>query len=51
MRLIIQPDLSGISEWAANYIVASINKFAPTATWYYILSLPTGSTQKADSAL
>lgn len=44
MRLIIQPDLSGISEWTANYIAACINKFVPTANRPFVLGLPTGST-------
>jgi glucosamine-6-phosphate deaminase len=44
MRLIIQPDLSGISEWTANYLVSSINKYAPTASRPFVLGLPTGST-------
>lgn len=44
MRLIIQPDYSGISEWAANYIVSKINDFSPTADRPFVLGLPTGST-------
>ncbi len=44
MRLIIQPDYSNISRWAANYIAAEINKFAPTPERPYVLGLPTGST-------
>ena len=44
MRLIIQPDYSGISNWVANYIVTKINDFAPTAERPFVLGLPTGST-------
>jgi glucosamine-6-phosphate deaminase len=44
MRLIIQPDIWGISEWTASYMAASINKFAPTANRPFVLGLPTGST-------
>ncbi|HZK69435.1 MAG TPA: glucosamine-6-phosphate deaminase [Paludibacter sp.] len=44
MRLIIQPDISGISKWAANYIATRINKFAPTTERPFVLGLPTGST-------
>jgi glucosamine-6-phosphate deaminase len=44
MRLIIQPDISGISEWTANYIASSINKYAPTASRPFVLGLPTGSS-------
>jgi len=44
MRLIIQPDVSGISEWVANYVMTEINSFAPTNDRPFILGLPTGST-------
>jgi glucosamine-6-phosphate deaminase len=44
MRLIIQPDMSGISNWAANYIAARIKNFAPTTERPFVLGLPTGST-------
>jgi glucosamine-6-phosphate deaminase len=44
MRLIIQPDTSGISTWTANYIVTRINNFAPTIERPFVLGLPTGST-------
>lgn len=44
MRLIIQPDYSSISVWAAKYIAAKINKFEPTADKPFVLGLPTGST-------
>jgi glucosamine-6-phosphate deaminase len=44
MRLIIQPDATGISDWAADYIANSIRKFSPTAERPFVLGLPTGST-------
>jgi glucosamine-6-phosphate deaminase len=44
MRLIIQPDMSGISSWAANYIATKIENFAPTTERPFVLGLPTGST-------
>jgi len=44
MRLIIQPDYSGISTWVANYLVTKIRSFAPTAERPFVLGLPTGST-------
>ena len=44
MRLIIQPDTTGISDWVANYVAAKIKKFAPTAKRPFVLGLPTGST-------
>ncbi|MEI8087520.1 MAG: glucosamine-6-phosphate deaminase [Paludibacter sp.] len=44
MRLIIQPDLEAISEWAATYIADKINSFSPTANRPFVLGLPTGST-------
>jgi glucosamine-6-phosphate deaminase len=44
MRLIIQPDMSGISSWAANYIANKIENFAPTPERPFVLGLPTGST-------
>ena len=44
MRLIIQPDCTGISEWVANYMMTEIRNFAPTADRPYVLGLPTGST-------
>lgn len=44
MRLIIQPDYQNISRWTANYIVDTINKFAPTSERPFVLGLPTGST-------
>ena len=44
MRLIIQPDYSGISNWVADYVAAKINDFSPNAERPFILGLPTGST-------
>lgn len=44
MRLIIQPDYQTISQWAANYVAAKINKAQPTAQKPFILGLPTGSS-------
>lgn len=44
MRLIIQPDYQTISQWAANYVAAKINKSNATAEKPFILGLPTGSS-------
>lgn len=44
MRLIIQPDYSGISTWVANYIATEINQFSPTYERPFVLGLPTGFT-------
>lgn len=44
MRLVIKKDYNNCSEWAANYIAATINKFAPTKENPFVLGLPTGST-------
>lgn len=44
MRLIVQPDITGISTWVANYIAARINEFSPSADHPFVLGLPTGST-------
>jgi glucosamine-6-phosphate deaminase len=44
MRLIIQPDSSGISNWAGSYIASRINNFSPSADRPFVLGLPTGST-------
>ena len=44
MRLIIQQNTTGISEWVANYVAVKINKYAPTADRPFVLGLPTGST-------
>jgi glucosamine-6-phosphate deaminase len=44
MRLIIQADSSGISNWAGSYIASRINSFSPSADRPFVLGLPTGST-------
>jgi glucosamine-6-phosphate deaminase len=44
MRLIIQPNPEQMAQWAANYIVAKINKANPTAEKPFKLGLPTGSS-------
>ncbi|MDR0814812.1 MAG: glucosamine-6-phosphate deaminase [Bacteroidales bacterium] len=44
MRLIIQPDYEQLSQWAADYIVAKINRFAPSEKKPFVLGLPTGSS-------
>lgn len=44
MRLIIQSDYQKISQWAANYVAAKINKANPTSENPFVLGLPTGSS-------
>lgn len=44
MRLIIKQDYQGISQWAADYVVARINAANPTAQRPFVLGLPTGSS-------
>ncbi len=44
MRIIIEPDYSGISNWVAVYIANKINAFVPSAERPFVLGLPTGST-------
>lgn len=44
MRLIIQPDYAGLSQWAAHYIAAKIKSFNPTSERPFVLGLPTGSS-------
>lgn len=44
MRLIIQSDFQNLSQWAANYVAAKINKAKPTANKPFVLGLPTGSS-------
>lgn len=44
MRLIIQPDYSNVSKWAAHYVVRQIQKFNPTTKKPFVLGLPTGSS-------
>ncbi|MDD2799623.1 MAG: glucosamine-6-phosphate deaminase [Bacteroidales bacterium] len=44
MRLIIEPDYNGLSNWVATYVATRIRKFAPTADRPFVLGLPTGSS-------
>ncbi len=44
MRLIIEPDYSNVSKWAANYVASKINAANPTAEKPFVLGLPTGSS-------
>lgn len=44
MRLIIQPDYTNLSQWAANYVASKINEAKPTAAKPFVLGLPTGSS-------
>jgi len=44
VRLIIRPDASEVSFWAANFVARRILDFAPTAQRPFVLGLPTGST-------
>ena len=44
MRLIIQPDCAGISDWVATYVMTEIRNFSPTSDQPFVLGLPTGST-------
>ena len=44
MRLIIQPDYTGISQWVADYVVRKIQSAQPTAQKPFVLGLPTGSS-------
>lgn len=44
MRLIIKQDYQGLSQWAADYVVARINEAQPTAQRPFVLGLPTGSS-------
>ena len=44
MRLIIEPDYTALSEWAANYVAKKINAAKPTAEKPFVLGLPTGSS-------
>ena len=45
MRLIIQPDSNGVSEWAAAYIVKRIRERKACCNRPFVLGLPTGSTR------
>ena len=44
MRLIIEPDYQNVSQWAANYVAAQINKANPTPEKPFVLGCPTGSS-------
>lgn len=44
MRLIIEPDYTDVSRWAANYVAARINEAKPTPEHPFILGCPTGSS-------
>ena len=44
MRLIIQENYEKLSQWAANYVAARINEFAPTPERPFVLGCPTGSS-------
>ncbi len=44
MRLIIQPDYSLVSKWAANYVAKRILEFKPSAKKRFVLGLPTGTS-------
>ena len=44
MRVIIEKKYDELSRWAANHVVETINKFAPTAERPFVLGLPTGSS-------
>lgn len=44
MRVIIKPDYTELSQWAADYVVYRINKHRPTPKKPFVLGLPTGST-------
>lgn len=44
MRLIIQSDYEGLSQWAANYVAAKIREAQPTKGKPFVLGLPTGSS-------
>ena len=44
MRLIIRPDYTEVSSWAAHHVARRILDFAPTADRPFVLGLPTGAT-------
>ncbi len=44
MRLIIEPDYSAVSRWAAEYVAARINEAKPTEEHPFVLGCPTGSS-------
>ena len=44
MRVIIQPDYSALSKWAAEYVASRINAANPTTEKPFVLGCPTGSS-------
>ena len=44
MRLIIEPDYTNVSAWAARYVAARINEANPTPEKPFVLGCPTGSS-------
>lgn len=44
MRLIIEPDYTNVSEWAANFVASRINAANPTPEHPFVLGCPTGSS-------
>ena len=44
MRLIIQKDYDGMSQWAAKYVIDKVNAFHPTSEKPFVLGLATGSS-------
>ncbi len=44
MRLIIEKDYDEMSQWAANYVAACINRANPTPEHPFVLGCPTGSS-------
>jgi len=44
MKLVIHKTYDELSQWAANYIANSINKFNPSEKKPFVLGLPTGSS-------
>ncbi len=44
MKLVIHKTYDELSQWAANYIAESINKFNPSEEKPFVLGLPTGSS-------
>ena len=44
MRLIIEKDYQGMSEWAAEHVIGRINAAKPTPEKPFVLGLPTGSS-------
>lgn len=42
MRLVIEDNSKGVSEWAAKYVMKRINEFRTGPERYFVLGLPTG---------